>query len=267
VHRDSKFFKSLVAASPGLLLAASSFLAPLISESPAIAKLLEIGIEHSEMLSPVDPELQPGQIFRKRSAKSSQPDRWAMIPSRMAGQWKLVRKFNVSTVDLKTGRRVNEPADRQGNSITYGNSVTYIGYQTDGDDRIWTSADIESKLPHSNGTYLVPQQWELRTLNDHAFTSLKRGVSLSVDPQSNQIHDAKQLETLATFEMTAPDTLLQKYSTKWFDTNGEAFKLTEGQTEMRKTGEFQPVNDLNGIDVKSSFKQFLKARKRSTPEQ
>jgi hypothetical protein len=233
----------------------------------AIAKLLEIGIEHSEMLAPVDPELQPGQIFRKRSAKSSQPDRWAMIPSRMAGQWKLVRKFNVSTVDLKTGRRVNEPADRQGNSITYGNSVTYIGYQTDGDDRIWTSADIESKLPHSNGTYLVPQQWELRTLNDHAFTSLKRGVSLSVDPQSNQIHDAKQLETLATFEMTAPDTLLQKYSTKWFDTNGEAFKLTEGQTEMRKTGEFQPVNDLNGIDVKSSFKQFLKARKRSTPEQ
>ena len=237
------------------------------SNLPATAKLLEIGIEHSEMLAPVDPELQPGQIFHKRNAKSSQPDRWAMIPSRTAGQWKLVRKFDVATVDLKTGRRVNEPADRQGNSMTYGNAITYIGYQTDGDKRIWTSADIESKLPHSNGTYLVPQQWELQALNDHSFKTLKRGVSLTVDPQSNEIQDAKQLETLATFEMVSPDTLLQKYSTKWFDTNGEAFKLTEGQTEMRKTGEFEPVNELNGIDVRWSFKQFLRSRKRSAPQE
>jgi hypothetical protein len=92
-------------------------------------------------------------------------------------------------------------------------------------------------------------------------------VSLTVDPQSNEIQDAKQLETLATFEMVSPDTLLQKYSTKWFDTNGEAFKLTEGQTEMRKTGEFEPVNELNGIDVRWSFKQFLRSRKRSAPQE
>jgi hypothetical protein len=236
-------------------------------ELPAHAKLLEIGIEHSEVLAPIDQELQPGHIFRKRSAKSSQPDRWAMIPSKMAGQWKLVRKFNVSTVDLKSGKRSSEPADRQGNSVTYGNAVTYIGYQTNGGDRIWTSADVESKLPHSNGTYLVPENWELRQLNDHAFTSVKRGVSLSVDAQSNQIQDAKQLETLATFELTAPDTLLQKYSTKWFDSNGEAFKLTEGQTEMRKTGEFRPVDDLNGIDVRASFKQFLRSMKHSEQPQ
>jgi hypothetical protein len=222
-----------------------------IAPECASAKTLQVGIEHSVVLDPVPVDLQPGKIFQTHK-KAPMPDRWAIIPANTAGKWKLIRKFDVSNIDLRSGKRSSPPADQ------YGNSVTYIGYQSDKEGQIWTSADIESKLPHSNGTYLVPALWELKQTSDHSFTVIKRGVSLTVDPQSHQIQDAKQIESFAIFDVVAPNKLIQKYSTQWFDANGEAIKLTEGQTEMDKTGDFEPVNELNGIDIKSSFRRFLR---------
>jgi hypothetical protein len=229
-----------------LIAGAMSFMAPV-----CFAKTLEAGIEHSEVLAPVPEELQPGKIFHK--AKSSD-DRWAIIPPGTAGKWQMVRRFGVSSVDIKTGVRTKRPSDK------YENSVTYIGYQDDRDGNIYTSADIESKLPHSNGTYLIPATWELKTNSDHSFTVVKRGVSVAVDPDSHVIRETKQLESFATFEVVAQDRLLQKYSTEWFNATGDAMTLTEGQTEMEKVANFSPVDELNGIDVKSSFRKYLRHR-------
>lgn len=215
------------------------------------AKTLEAGIEHSEVLAPVPEALQPGKIFRK--AKSND-DRWAIIPFETAGKWQMLRRYGVSSVDIKTGIRTNNPADK------YENSVTYIGYQNDHDGNIYTSADIESKLPHSNGTYLIPASWELKRNNDHSFTVVKRGVSVAVDPDSHIIRETKQLESFATFEVVAPNRLIQKYSSEWFNAAGEAMTLTEGQTEMEKIANFSRVDELNGIDVRSSFRKYLKHR-------
>ena len=215
------------------------------------AKTLEAGIEHSEVLAPVPEELQPGKIFRK--AKSNE-DRWAVIPTEAAGKWQMLRRFAVSSVDIKSGVRTKKAADK------YENSITYIGYQNDRDGNIYTSADIESRLPHSNGTYLIPATWELKTNNNRSFTVVKRGVSVAVDPTTQVIQETRQLESFATFEIVAPNKLLQKYSTEWFNATGEAMTLTEGQTEMDKIANFSPVDELNGIDVKSSFRKYLKHR-------
>lgn len=216
------------------------------------AKLLQVGIEHSETLAPVPNELRPGQHFHKRNPVSTDADRWAVIPVNTAGQWRLVRKFDVSSVDLRTGERVQQKSDK------YVNSVTYIGYQIDNEGRIWTSADIESKIPHSDGSYLIPASWELKRTSDHSFTVIKRGVSINIDLRSHMIRETRQLETFAIFDVVGPNRLVQKYSTQWFEANGEAIKLTEGQTEMERIAAFEPVDELNGIDIKSSFKQFLR---------
>ena len=226
-----------------------SLLCVSILSIPTSAKVLEVGIEHSEMLSPLPDELQPGSIFHKRHAEP-ESDRWSQIPLAAAGKWKLIRKFDVSSVDLRNGKRNTQLPDK------YDNSITYIGYQSDARGDIWTSADIESKLPHSNGTYLVPAQWDLKLTSDHSFTVLKRGVSITVDPENQRIQESRQLESFASFDVVGPNKLLQKYSTQWFDARGEAIKLTEGQTEMEKIGDFKPINELNGIDVKSSFRHF-----------
>ncbi len=219
--------------------------------TPASAKIIEAGVEHSVMLAPVPVELQPGRKFRRQPLRD-ETVRWAKIPTLTAGKWKLLRKFNASTLDLRTGKQTSKPSEK------YDNSIAYIGYQSDSQQNIWTCAEIESKQIHSDGTYLIPSYWNLNQTSDHAFTVIKRGFSVSVDPDSHVIQDTKQLETFATFDLIAPNKLLQKYSTQWFDAAGEAIKLTEGQTEMERAGEFKPVNELNGIDVRASFKRFVR---------
>lgn len=243
---NSRKFVANAAATALLCSEAMILMAPVSS-----AKTLEVGIEHSELLAPVPDAFQPGKVFHK--AKSND-DRWAIIPSEAAGKWQMLRRYGVSSVDIKTGVRTKKTADK------YENSITYIGYQNDPDGNIYTSADIESKLPHSNGTYLIPASWELKTNNDRSFTVVKRGVSVAVDPDSHVIRETKQLESFATFQVVAPNRLVQRYSSEWFNAAGEAITLTEGQTEMEKIANFSPVDELNGIDIKSSFRRYLKHR-------
>lgn len=219
----------------------------------ANAELLYGKAEHLETLPPLEQRLQVGEVFYKRLLKQyGITDGWNKIPRGFAGLWECGDGAKVMT-DLLTGTQTNRPGDP-----TY-KKVVLMGHQVDGNGQIWDFPAARSVQVGTTSKLLIydlVRSRELLEMTESTCTARVLAIQLKVRKDTNRIVEVIQGEHFSVSILVAPGQTRNACSAKLFTASGRPWKLQEWQTEGRLLKAFEPVDFLNGIDLKECFANY-----------
>ncbi|MBX9772375.1 MAG: hypothetical protein K2X29_13445 [Candidatus Obscuribacterales bacterium] len=222
--------------------------------SAANAEFLYGKAEHLETLPPVEQRLQAGAIFDSQLLKEyGSTDGWRKIPRGFAGVRELRGGAPHISTNLRTGVQHLGTADP-----TY-RKLVVVGYQIDNRGQIWDfPLARQEQVGESSKTleYDFVKRRELLQMSETTMTERMCSIHVSVNKRTNKIKSVFQDDSIEVRTLIAPGRIHHTYSGKIFTAEGRPLNLDEFQNEEKVLREFEPIDFLNGLDLKESFANY-----------
>lgn len=206
-------------------------------------------MEHSTTMSPT--KCLPGETLAK-IVNADPSTGWTRVPMKLTGKWTQTKLFNSFTDTFDVDKVKELP--------TYDTSDTslLIGLRQDVNGNIWDSENINSHIDKFAQKEII-DRWQLNFGSDSSMTLLQQKTNVNLD-KDNIITSAILSESIVDFELPNPDTLVAKFSTKWFTPEGEPIAISRWTRQYKKEAPFKDTETLNGADVHSLFDAFMNKR-------
>lgn len=223
----------------------------------APARMLQVEIEHSESLAPLDQSLTPGEVFdpdKLPNAASEGANNWYQIPTWLAGTWHKDTQTDYYRFNYKTNL-----VDTTSRTETAKSDGTW-GTQIDAKGTIWQYDPAPFNATVDGGDQFIVQ---LVRSSEPVEVSDKRFVRRSVDTQirvakaNGEIQMVESGEQITTYTPEGDDQIKRETSAKVFDTSGRAVLLGKSFAYEKRISPFVPQNTYKGKDMKLLFQQFL----------
>jgi hypothetical protein len=160
--------------------------------------MLKAGIEHSESVQPLDPQLMPGQRFNPSAVAMGAPvDEWICIPPWIAGTFYVDKSLIVQFVDYRTQTQLMP------NRMEKIYRTFHYGHQLDSNGRVWhlnrcpyrNSIETEQSVQYN----LIRKSRFLHSGND-SIVETATGPALVVSKGTGVIARSTTIETFGRFE-------------------------------------------------------------------
>lgn len=217
--------------------------------------MLQGGIEHSERLQPVAPELQAGAIYNEQALPPIEPNNdWYWIPFWYAGLKHVDTETVLQDYDYRTGNVIRP--DR----VIMNRQDLAIGFQPDRNGQVWefkrapyrTTVEGEKVL----SVMMVRNRDPLAVSQDRVVVRLVQ-TCLTVDKNSRQILKSEQMEQLNTYTPSAPGVMNLQSSIKSFGPDGSPTVEEQSSRVVVDRAPFQPIDFYEGRDMRSLFSRFM----------
>lgn len=168
------------------------------SESASRPTMLKAGVEHSETVQPLDPQLLPGQRFNPNAVAMGAPvDEWICIPPWFAGTFQVDRSLVAEFIDYRTGTQLSP------NRMEKIYRTFHYGHQLDSNGRVWhlnrcpyrNSIETEQSVQYN----LIRSSKFLHSGND-SVVETATGPALVVAKDTGVIARSTTIETFGRFE-------------------------------------------------------------------
>lgn len=260
------------------------------SAGSALAETIQAGIEHSDYLPTVSNSYVPGyshggyaqqqrpayqggyqggaqmdqphaNVFQQSSSQSATPQNpvieWFQIPRSMAGSWVKKGDLTLDVTDLRNGIK------RQVGTWTDNEMVVHMGHQMDRSGNVWHVNILPSeKDSTSNGKqvrFMTVQQIceqytpsNLSTRTHYVITETYGGTG--------QVADMFQQESINHYSLLNDGEMQNMSSNRVFTYNGKPVRDGTLQSKFNRIGPFEPLAQMNGVDLAQSLNQFLSSR-------
>jgi hypothetical protein len=226
------------------------------------ASPLQGGVQHSDNLSPVQPELTPGNIFNEKELPKLDPGNvWVAIPNWIAGTW----QFKTETV---THMDIFDKKKHSKCPFVLRNEFQKVfGYQKDKSGQIWdylkAPYSYTAKLDGGLSGYSRIDSVDEVVNNHDEVTRKVVGPDAVVEPGSQKILLTNQKECFLRYTPFGDDAIHLDGSTKVFNAVGHPSVLKISNMDATRIKPFEPIDQLDGYDLKQQFAEFLTAQKRA----
>lgn len=232
------------------------------AEGGPSAHLLEGGVEHSESLAPLSPDLKVGikygdELLSQPRANASANGDWYKIPAWFAGTWETKTKVVNYVYDYKTKREYRPE------KLITNHWSGKRGAQMDRLGQIWEYNDAPSKTRVESDkvfNVVVINRYEPLKVSEKQVRRRKLSTSVVVEKETGLVKELFESEIFQDTFINKDGTATTYTSIKKFDSEGKPVILQKDTALSRKTADFSPVKFLNGEDLCILFKAFLKAK-------
>jgi len=217
--------------------------------------LLKGGVEHSESLPALPPQLQPGAVFQ-RGVLGTTPatEGWRRLPNCMAGGWE-DRNYTLDKFqNFVTGATITGPRVLQ----KYQNFTR--GYQMDSAGDIWDfppGRTQQTSETSTTTTYISVRSREVLEITHDRLVERANSLQIEVSVNSHRIVRVIQAEQIAKRQCVQPGIVHYTASIKSYTAQGAANTLEEQHGDETRVRDFASIGTLNGVDLKSSFNNYL----------
>jgi len=223
---------------------------------------LQGGVQHSDSLSPVQPELTPGNTFNEKDLPKLDPgNEWVAIPNWIAGTW----QFKTETV---THMNIFDKKKYSKCPFVLRNEFQKVfGYQKDKSGQIWdylkAPYSYTAKLDGGLSGYSRIDSVDEVVNNHDEVTRKVVGPDAVVEPASQKILITNQKECFLRYTPFGDDAIRLDGSTKVFNALGRPSVLKISNMAATRIKPFEPVDQLDGYNLKQQFTEFLTAQKKA----
>lgn len=217
---------------------------------------LKGGVEHAEVLPPADNRLQVGAGFDDSYFNDVHPNNlWVQIPPWLAGVWETRTETQLNIIDFKYPFLSNQLHQ------TFRRSDQWVfGMQADNTGGIWHFINVPSHRKVLTGkTYEYRHELskEFPYVDEGRVVARYRFTAFTVNIRSNKILRVHQQESLMTFVPEPDGTVRMNGSVKMFQENGQPRAQSKHIVPLYRTQEFAPIETYEGIDMRSSFRDYM----------
>jgi len=227
----------------------------------ALAKTLEIGIEHTEVFPSVSQDLRPGRRFSLSAAEMETPsDEWILLPEWMSGTWRLGQETSVLRHDFKKNKTENAP-------FKYNARHDFqYGMQMDRNGGIWhyIGTPYHSKTSLSNFDEIHLVRSKRFHQSDQSGISFTTAMTVVRVEMGNVITESFQQESITSYAPgLEPGFIQMSASTKSFDAAGQPWRQSDNVAKIKKIKPFAELKTYHGRDMRESFRTYLIANGKS----
>lgn len=223
--------------------------------------ILRAGIQHTENLPALNPNLQPGNDFSVQNlgGKSHPPsNEWYSLPAFMAGRaWYSDFQEDTYYQNLRTG----EEKFNLGRSPSSGGETWT--WEQDAKGGFWAPQDYpftQQVQGADHVTYQYHKSRETLSVTSVKFVERMYSIHTEVLKATNQIRRTFQSEQIITYTPEGPNLVRKEYSCKNFDMSGKPISLTKAFTICQLKQPFKDVGAYNGKNWRQEFLAFLKSK-------
>ena len=234
-----------------LVLVLLATFATLITLPTASAKVIQAEIEHRETLPEVPEVFRRGSILK--ADKLNVRIEWFPVPNWMAGTWTKDGDIETFEEDFRTGRQSRK-------SFWLKNRVTLsFGHMIDAMNTIWHAEVVPFRADGkrkgvSDQRYVIAMKCLRSTPEAVVLRFHSVVVSLG---RRGKVEGSRQQEEIVSFYPQNDRFIATRSSTKTFTSKGKPLYRLDSHTKRLKTGDFRESDFLRGVDLKSSFANFL----------
>lgn len=224
------------------------------------AKVIEGMSGHSSGLPPLDAQYRPGAKFDDLTpAKVQPPNKWYHIPDWSAGVWQSKQHSLIYQFNYKTQKEWEAK-----NRFSFYLAEERFGKQKDSQGGIWDlplAPLVNKALSKDWISYHHITNIEYLYVGEDGIVMRVRSVVTLVSRVSNEIASAYQQESIST-RLNAGENLMRvRDSIKVYDVEGHPLRRSKVEAIATRVGQFEPLNERNGLDLKTMFVDFLKSQK------
>lgn len=220
---------------------------PLMSTSPT--KLSGVAHPASEIASD-----HPTPVLKVGTSVTNYNVEWFIIPRWMAGAWVKDGDMTTQETDLRTG------ASSRQQIWTENRLQVNWGHQMDAKGNIWHVNLLPSERDGMSAgkqvRFLTLKQKCEQSDNANLITRTFYAVGEYSGFRGEQV-DAFQQESLNHYALDPKGTLVNNSSNRVFNYTGIPIRDGHLVSNFRKTGEFRPLENLRGVDLKDALKDYL----------
>lgn len=218
----------------------------ILSSLPVVAEVLQGGIEHSENMPPVEPALRAGAIFNESVIQSlSAEEGWYWVPAWMVGSWH---------------RETETKCTWLGNFTHLSRTDKFCGKQRDRNGEYWDYYLVPYLQPVDAGPFIeykIMRGYFILPSEPGTFTIRYVSTCIRVDKRTRRIFSSHNQEDINRYSPYAPGVLRNDGSLRAFDAAGRPSKPVKCFYFATMMQPFQPLNYLNGKDMRLSFRNYL----------
>lgn len=226
--------------------------------APSKATVLQCEIEHSDVIPPIEGNLQPGDIFDKGKLPNkigSSLNDWYRIPNWLAGTWHREMQTDYYRFDY-----ASNSADTTTHVQKAISDGTW-GTQSDAQGNVWQFDPAPYSEIVDAGSEKVIQIIRIaEPVEMTAERFVKRSVStqLRVDKATGTIKGVETGEQITTITPQTNNLIRRETSSKVFDHTGKALLRGKSFSLETRTTEFEAQNFYRGQDMRQLFQEFMK---------
>jgi hypothetical protein len=206
-------------------------------------------LDHSSTLTPT--KCLPGETLTKVVDADSTRG-WTRVPAKLTGTWTQTKLFDSFTDAFDVDKMKGLP------DYDKSNTKLLIGLRRDTNGNVWDSENINSHVDKFAQKEII-DRWELVFGTNSSMTLSQQKTSIDLD-KHNTITRTILSESIVDFELPNPDTLVAKFSTKWFTPEGAPIAISRWTREYKKEAPFKDTDILNGADVHALFDAYMAKR-------
>jgi len=223
----------------------------LIASTAAGSKMLTGGVEQSEQLPAVTPELTAAVEQAKRQPYVE----WFMIPKWMAGEWTKDGDTTVALTDLRTG------AKSYPNQWTPNRLVRRFGHRADKAGNIWWAnlvpSEKDGETAGMEDKFLIVERKVEKSTAEYVIARTRFLVS-EVSPNGREVLQQYQQEALNHY-LPLSDGQLENHSyNRVFDRSGRPQRDGELVSKWRRSAPFVDMAERHGINLEQSLNDYLR---------
>jgi hypothetical protein len=216
-------------------------------------------VEHAQKLPPLQSGLQAGANFDPSSlGKAKYESKWLKIPNWFAGTFASDRTTITLMQDYATGRKSSP------NKTVSSQASEHFGFQRDADGDIWhfyVESGSSKSTQQNHETFNTIDWYGPELIAEDKLVMRILATSLIVDRNTGTIVDSYRREDIKTYQPLELRSLKVTYTSKSFDSRGRPRDLQEGYSIYRQVLPFTRINEAEGNDYKSMFRDYLVSHK------
>lgn len=229
-------------------------------ETASNSYTLHGGVEHSEKMPPVEKEFRHGAKIDASKLNAITPNnRWYRLPDWAAGTWTSVESTKTYIHDLKSNMEQNTP-------VTRNTKMKFTwGFQQDKEGHVWEFAKEPYSLTVDTAEHRVIKRVMRREFLEleESRVTLKTVTENIVVDRFNQVLRTVQSENIQTCSPSPNKCMTCTASYKLFDEQGKAVELGKETNISRKIAPFKSIDEYEGKNMQSLFKEFMSSQGKS----
>jgi len=226
---------------------------------PVQAEYLQGGVQHSEYLPQMPPQLQAGNAYQDQAGKE-QPTTvvWYPLPKWLAG------KYESKFITNQVTEVYSSAALPHGQSGKMKHIESY-GLQEDNKGRVWHADFLPSTSLWEGARKEVQTTVEKQCMvtNDEKLVLRIHNHCVYLKPGTKRILYSEQVEGYKTITLQNRDGDLAIWDDiQEYDPSGKPLERYIARSTMHRIEKFKPTDSKNGIDLSKSLAQYLASIKR-----
>jgi hypothetical protein len=227
-----------------------------LSVLPAQGVKLYGTVEHKAKLTDVGPGFRVGAVFKETAAVETSANQWFEVADWMGGRWVEGPTRLISEYDYKLRFEKKVQAIEPG----YVPESVKWGWQKDRNGGVWQYCTAPYSYSVKNDLFTEHLYvMEIEGIGVSPESCIVRFIhkNIRVNNKTGRITDVFQLDALHTFVRRDNDHLVKLCSTKYFDENGCATRLTKDACLLTRVEPYIQADVNADRDMKAMFSQFL----------